>query len=412
MYTSSYIIGLKCAGKKLHDAFFDDISAKEMIGILQRFLVECSLLAQLRHPHVVQFLGICYECVDSTAPLLVMEYLPMTLLNCIENFAPNILPDEIAYPILHDIALGLCYLHQRSPPVIHRDLSANNVLLTHDMTAKISDLGVAKILNLTAAKKTANPLTTGPGTPVYMPPEAMRNSPQYTTKVDVFSFGVLTLHIFSGKWPFPGEQVTTDPDNPDKLIPKSEVQRRADYFHDMGESHQLTELTKHCLHNSPDRRPDDIAIIKVIEESKAMVPPTLNKLQSIEGIKELKAATSTLHVQIAALKKQLETAECKHERGGSIDSTSLSGSFQSFTSSGGELANRSFTKSESYSVPYMPHLEVNATVEHGNMVSKHSVWSLSTLLRASHWFISASSPLADSILAFLMTSQCNCKLIR
>jgi len=336
-------------------------------------VVECSLLAQLHHPHVVQFLGICYESMGATAPLLVMEYLPMTLLNCIEHYAPNIIPDEIAYPILHDIALGLCYLHQRSPPVIHRDLSANNVLLTHDMSAKISDLGVAKILNLTAAKRTANPLTTGPGTPDYMPPEAKMNSPQYSVKVDVFSFGVLVLHIFSGKWPLPGDQVTTDPNDPDKLIPKSEVQRREDYFRDMGESHQLMDLTKHCLHNSPVKRPDDLTIIKVIEESKEMVPPTLNKIQLIEGMRELKEVTSRLKVQIATLEKQLETAEGKNERERSINSASLSGSF---TSSGGELAKHSFTKSGSYSIPYMSQVDVNTTIQLGNVVSKRSVWSL------------------------------------
>lgn len=339
-------------------------------------MVECSLLAQLRHPHVVQFLGICYEHVYSTAPLLVMEYLPMTLLNCIEHRAMDskILPDEIAYPILHDVALGLCYLHQRSPQVIHRDLSANNVLLTHDMTAKISDLGVAKILNLTAAKKTANPLTTGPGTPAYMPPEVWRNPPQYSIKVDIFSFGVLILHIFSGKWPLPGEQVTTDPNNPDKLIPKSEVQRREDYFRDMGESHQLMDLTKDCLHFTPEKRPDDLRIIKTIEESKAaMVPPPFNKLQLIEGMRELKGATLNLRVQITTLENQLETAEGKNKRERGIDSTSLSGSF---TSSGGELAKHSFTKSGSYSIPYMSQVEVNTTIQLGNVVSKRSVWSL------------------------------------
>lgn len=344
-------------------------------------MVECSLLAKLRHPHVVQFLGICYERVDSTAPLLVMEYLPMTLLNCIEHYAmdSNIIPDEIAYPILHDIALGLCYLHQRSPQVIHRDLSANNVLLTYDMTAKISDLGVAKILNLTAAKKTAKPLTAGPGTPAYMPPEVWKNPPQYSIKVDIFSFGVLILHIFSGKWPLPGEQVIPDPNNPDKLIPKSEVQRREDYFRDMGESHQLMDLTKDCLHFTPEKRPNDLGIIKMIEESKAsMVPPTLNKLQLIEGMRELKAVGSNLQVQIATLEKQLETAKYKNERERSIDSSSLSGSFQSFTSSGGEQAKHSFTNSGSYCIPYMSQVEVDTTIQLGNVVSKRSMskWHL------------------------------------
>ena len=335
---SIYSLGLKCAGKKLHEVFFNNVHSKQKIGILLRFQVECKLLSQLRHPHVVQFLGICYERSDSNIPLLVMEYLPMTLANCIEH-CPNRLPDEVAYSILCEVALGLCYLHQQSPPIIHRDLSANNVLLTYDMTAKISDLGVAKILDLTPAKKTKNTLTTGPGTPIYMPPEAMLTPPKYSIAVDVFSYGVLILHIFSGKWPAPIEQVTPDPLNIDKLIAKSEVERREEYFQGMELSHQqLVEFTKRCLHNHPIKRPDDVEVIEVIE---ALVPPSLDKVQLIEGmkeLKELKVTNSMLHTELARLEKQLKTPErTPLERERSIaHSLSLSSSKQSLTSDSGE----------------------------------------------------------------------------
>ena len=75
------------------------------------------------------------------------------------------------------MALGLHYLHTRSPAVIHRDLSANNVLLSPDMTAKISDLGMAKILNL-SIQKLVETMTKAPGTLAYMPPEALVNDPK------------------------------------------------------------------------------------------------------------------------------------------------------------------------------------------------------------------------------------------
>ena len=360
-------LGLKCAGKKLHDIFFAEVSSKEKIGILQRFQVECKLLSQLRHPHVVQFLGICYERSDSNIPLLVMEYLPMTLANCIERCMPNRLPDEIAYSILYEVALGLCYLHQQSPPIIHRDLSANNVLLTYDMTAKISDLGVAKILDVTPAKKTKNPLTTGPGTPIYMPPEAMTRSPNYSTAVDVFSFGVLILHIFSGKLPEPREPVTPDPVNIDKLIAISEAQRREEYFQGMELSHQqLVEFTKRCLHNHPKKRPDDVEVIEVIE---ALVPPSLDKVQLIEGMKKLNATNSMLHTELARLEKQLETPErTPLERERSIaHSLSLSSSKQSLTSDSVER-----TKLPPLTKPahHISPSEVNS--QHGEVVSSHS----------------------------------------
>ena len=357
---------MKCAGKKLHDVFFSDVPSKQKIGILQRFQVECTLLSQLRHPHVVQFLGICYERSDSNIPLLVMEYLPMTLAKCIERCVPNRLPDEVSYSILHEVALGLCYLHQQSPPIIHRDLSANNVLLTHDMTAKISDLGVAKILDLSPAKKTQNPLTTGPGTPIYMPPEAMATPPKYSTAVDVFSYGILILHIFSGKWPEPGEAVAPDPNNMEKLIAKSEVERREKYFQGIQLNHQLVDFTKRCLHYHPGKRPTDLEAIEVIEEHQALVPPTLNKVQLIEGMKELKATNSRLHAEIARLEKQLAREErVPLERVRSIAGSSLSGSEQSLTSDSGE---RTKLPSLSNPVHHIPSSEVNST-QHGEVVS-------------------------------------------
>ena len=136
-------MGLKCAGKKIHELLLEQGDASYTV---RRFEEECRLLSQVRHPNIVQFLGVYFQ-QGVRAPILVMEFLPTNLTSCIEQY--SILPKEISYSILHDVALGLCYLHSQTPPIVHRDLSSNNVLLTPNMTAKISDLGVARILNLT-----------------------------------------------------------------------------------------------------------------------------------------------------------------------------------------------------------------------------------------------------------------------
>ena len=94
-----------------------------------------------------------------------MEFLPTTLTQCLDRY--GIMPEEINYSILQDVALGLRYLHDRHDPIIHRDLSANNVLLTADMRAKISDLGVAKILEEHPTRMFT--MTKTPGTQCYMP---------------------------------------------------------------------------------------------------------------------------------------------------------------------------------------------------------------------------------------------------
>ena len=121
-----------------------------------------------------------------------MEFLHTNLTSCIEQYGT--LPEEISYSVLYDVALGLCYLHNQIPVIIHRDLSSNDVLLTSNMSAKISDLGVARILNMTQGY-----MIQTPGTPAYMPPEVMKANPYYTTSIDIFSYGILMIH-WHAKW--------------------------------------------------------------------------------------------------------------------------------------------------------------------------------------------------------------------
>lgn len=124
-------MGIKCAGKRIHHLLLRD---EKITTITQRFAEECHLLSRIRHPNIVQFLGVYFQ-QGEIAPILVMEYLHCNLTTCIEKH--GILPDEITYSILHDIAVGINYLHHQVPPIIHRDLSSNNILLTPNMTAKI-----------------------------------------------------------------------------------------------------------------------------------------------------------------------------------------------------------------------------------------------------------------------------------
>ena len=92
------------------------------------------------------FLGVHFEG-DSDIPMLVMEYVPICLGQYVKGKIP---PDDIKTSILLGIAQGLQYLHSLDPPMIHRDLTTNNVLLTDNLCAKIADLGTSKLLRLRA----------------------------------------------------------------------------------------------------------------------------------------------------------------------------------------------------------------------------------------------------------------------
>ena len=115
-----------------------------------------------------------------------MEKLERNLDHFLET-VPNI-HIALKWSILEDVARGLLYLHSHDPPVIHRDLSAKNVLLTSSFVAKITDLGNSRIV----ISDQAQTLTQMPGTQVYMPPETYTKTP-YGTSLDIFSFGHLTL---------------------------------------------------------------------------------------------------------------------------------------------------------------------------------------------------------------------------
>ena len=179
--------GLICAGKKMYDTLIDPRNQGSE-NMVDKYYKECSLLSELRHPHIVQFLGICFF-PDSRLPVIVMERLQTSLDDFLEQ-CPEI-PLPVKLSILHDVAKGLVFLHTRSPVVVHRDLTARNVLLDEAVTAKIADMGNSRITGLRPGQL-AQTMTKGiPGTLVYMPPEA--STDQYGPPLDMFSFGHLSL---------------------------------------------------------------------------------------------------------------------------------------------------------------------------------------------------------------------------
>ena len=270
--------GLKCAGKHLYPVLYE-----QGVGdTVRRFEEECRLLAQMRHPNIVQFIGVYFE-EGSRVPILVMEFLPTTLARCIDAY--GVLPQDVSYSILHDVALGLYHLHSHTPPVVHRDLSANNVLLTPNMTAKISDLGVARILNLTPQQMTR--MTSTPGTPAYMPPEAMRANPRYDAGIDEFSYGVLMIHVLSGKWPLPlREPNYVNPENRAQLLAVSEAERRDEYLRDIGNTHPLMDLILRCVSNDPEQRATAAQIVQRMEHMTRHSPPAFpNRVEMLQRIR-------------------------------------------------------------------------------------------------------------------------------
>ena len=179
-----------CAGKKIHEILLD-IGNVGVQDIAAKYVQECQLMSDLRHPNITLFLGLCF-LPNCQLPVLVMERLDGSLDDLLET-VPNI-SLTLKCSILEDVARGLLYLHKQDPQIIHRDLTSKNVLLTSSLVAKITDLGNSRIVNIQPGQL-AQTLSQNPGTQVYMPPEALSAAARYGPSLDIFSFGHLGIFV-------------------------------------------------------------------------------------------------------------------------------------------------------------------------------------------------------------------------
>ena len=255
-----------CAAKEIHSILIEDVGETERRLTIESFLRECRQCSMLRHPNVIQFLGVYYPTGEGGAnrmrlPVMVMEMMADSLTSFVGKHEK--IPVHIKYSIVHDVSLGLCYLHKHDPPIVHRDLSPNNVLLTAHHVAKISDLGVAKVIKADSRKT----MTKAPGTVDFMPPEVLDDTPEYGPPMDVFSFAGIILHTFNQQWPCPSKQVQFDPKTR-KRVALSEVERRQQYLDKMkGEAEVLRPLVEECLDDDPAVRPTIATVCERIQVS-------------------------------------------------------------------------------------------------------------------------------------------------
>ncbi|XP_065885765.1 cyclin-dependent kinase-like 2 isoform X2 [Dysidea avara] len=246
------------------------------------FIAECLQSSALGHENVVHVLGVYNPGGESRLPVLVMERMQESLTSLVEKY-PNI-PMCVKLSMLLDVSRGLWYLHSHNPPIVHRDLSPNNILLTNQFVAKISDLGVAKVIRPNS-KKTK---TRAPGTVDFMGPEALAEIPEYGPPLDVFSYGGVILHVVNQEWPKPLHYVVTDPKTR-KLVALSEVERRQEHVEKLrGSPVDLRHLVEQCLDGDPSRRPPIAELserMRRMKEAKNVRCPdvTMNPITWQEG---------------------------------------------------------------------------------------------------------------------------------
>ena len=186
-------------------------------------------------------------------PILVMERMNENLRIFLqENKGKLTIEEQIR--ISHEITQGVAFLHQLTPPMLHRDLSDKNVMFTFDGVAKIGDFGQSKL------KKGLYLTTIMPGMVPFMPPEALVDgNPKYDESLDIFSLGVLMLEIGIQQQPMTSLLGIGS-------IP--EIKRRERDLQMMDDLHPLKPFILICLSNDPRQRPTAAEMCTVLSRLK------------------------------------------------------------------------------------------------------------------------------------------------
>ena len=262
---------VKFLGEKLGEGTFGFVEVVEIRGkicagkhyridhnfSMKMFIREFEIMQNLAQKHIVEYYGYHMHS-ENYSPVLIMECLETNLQKFLLSDSHKDLPLARKVDLLSGIAQGLEYLHSMS--VIHRDLTASNVLLDSKAVPKISDFGNSCITGTDLGSEFySQSLTKFPGTLNYMAPEA-QSSTNYGTEIDIFSFGHLSLFVciqISANHLLPPNDPESDDD--DIVRGRNEVQRRQEYFtllyENLEEKHSLVILIKKCLSNGPSRRP-------------------------------------------------------------------------------------------------------------------------------------------------------------
>lgn len=259
----------------------------------RKLFVDDSLqLSKLRHPNIVQLLGVQLR-EAGTPPALIYEYFPLDLQSCLQKY-PSI-PKSDKYSILLDVSRGLQYLHSRPLPITHGSLNAKNVLITASLQAKISD----------PVRFGAQP-TISADSP-YQPPEETR-----TLCSDIFCFGDLIIHVLLQQSPSQLESKSDDDQD------FTQVERRKKYLCSIPDGHKpLRELAEKCLDDNSILRPTASFLVRDIQKMVASIQPEYsNVLDMYHALEKLTLSKETIdslnrtiqgkEVEIEALKQQME----------------------------------------------------------------------------------------------------------
>ncbi|KAM0049640.1 putative protein kinase RLK-Pelle-LRR-XI-1 family [Helianthus debilis subsp. tardiflorus] len=245
----------------------------------KEFESEVETLGKIRHKNIVR-LWCCFKSGNSR--LLVYEYMRNgSLGDVLHSTKGRLLEWSMRFKIVVDAAEGLSYLHHDCvPPIVHRDVKSNNILLDEDYGARIADFGVAKFINLT--NKGSESMSVIAGSRGYIAPEYA-----YTLRVneksDIYSFGVVILELVTGRKPIDPEflesdlatwvQTTVNEKGHDHVVdPELEYGPKEQIY-------RVLDIGLLCINPLPMSRPSMRTVVNLLQESAVdgKPKPIINK---------------------------------------------------------------------------------------------------------------------------------------
>ncbi|KAG1665785.1 hypothetical protein FOA52_002880 [Chlamydomonas sp. UWO 241] len=255
--------GTKVAAKRIRafDSFEEGGPSPTLQPVLASFFErEIEILATMRHPNVVNFVGACH-----TPPnvCLVTEYCARGSLDTLLHRSGLQLDVAKKVEMAMDIARGMSCLHAQKPPIIHRDLKTANLLVSARFEVKVGDFGLSRIKDHAQLVNSRAGLE---GTVEYCAPEVLRGEP-YTEKCDVWSYGVVLWELFNRARPF------ADADVPIFLLMMSlgNGSLRLPPLRPEATSPGLAHLLERCLSWEPTDRPSFRELLLLLEHEYKVV---------------------------------------------------------------------------------------------------------------------------------------------
>lgn len=252
------------------------VAIKKLIRVTSQgdreFMAEMETIGKIKHRNLVQLMGYCKIGEER---LLVYEYMKWGSLEAVLHDRAKGGGSKLDWAARKKIAIGsargLAFLHHSCiPHIIHRDMKSSNILLDENFEARVSDFGMARLVN---ALDTHLSVSTLVGTPGYVPPEYYQSF-RCTTKGDVYSYGVILLELLSGKRPIDSSEFGDD----NNLVGWSKQLHREKRINEIldpdlirqtsseNELHQHLRIAFECLDERPYRRPTMIQVMTMFKE--------------------------------------------------------------------------------------------------------------------------------------------------